>query len=74
MFNNKRIKELEKSVKALRNLVDMMGQDLYGYKYSLDGRELALVDKMDMLENYLDVSFVATPFSASCVKNKKEKK
>tara|TARA_R110002153_G_scaffold15876_3_gene56477 strand:- start:695 stop:919 length:225 start_codon:yes stop_codon:yes gene_type:complete len=74
MFNNKRIKELERSVRALKHMVDMQGDELYGCKHSLRGREIGFIDKMDMLEDHLDVSFVVTPLYSSCIKNKKEKK
>lgn len=82
MFNNKRIEELENSVRALRSLVDF--QDLYlrgghsgkGIKFGDDDYYdiTGVVDKVAALERYLDVSRITVPRtckSVSYVKNKK---
>lgn len=77
MFNNKRIEELEKSVMALTALVDMQRDDLNGYRFDRCNRSLGLIDKVRMLEEYLDVDWYTTPptpATSAYQKIKKEKK
>jgi len=75
MFNDKRIKELEKSVRALTDLVDKQSNELYGYKFTDGTRSTALVARMDMLVKYLGVEYVpSTATLPSYQKIKKEKK
>jgi purine-nucleoside phosphorylase len=58
MFNNKRIEELEKSVKSLTALVDMQSDALYGYTLQSGVRAIALVEKVTMLVDHLGVEYV----------------
>jgi hypothetical protein len=87
MFNNKRIKELEKSVRALTSLVDFQDVHLHGghsgkgIKFGDDAYYdmIGVVDKVAALERYLDVERVTvrpTHKSVSYVKKiyAKEKK
>jgi hypothetical protein len=77
MFNTKRIEELESSVRALKCLVDMQQAELKGYRFSAWDRSLGLVDKVKMLEDYLEVDWHTTPTAPATSaynKIKKEKK
>ena len=73
MFNNKRIKELENSVRALAALVDMI-DDKQRESTTLPYNVARVERKIYALEEYFGLGVVTYPTTVSYKKIKKEKK